>query len=96
MSTIEKSDIKKIAYLARLGIDEQAMPEYAQSLSDILTFVEQMDKADTDNVLPMAHPQDMLQRFRPDAVTEENQREILQANAPLTEDGLFLVPKVIE
>jgi len=96
VSTIEKSDIEKIAYLARLGIDEQAIPEYAQSLTDILTFVEQMDSADTSNVSAMAHPQDMLQRLRADKVTEENQREHLQANAPLTEDGLFLVPKVIE
>jgi len=96
VSTIEKSDIEKIAYLARLGIDEQAIPEYAQSLTDILTFVEQMDKVNTDDVLPMAHPQDMLQRLRTDIITEENQRETLQSNAPLTEDGLFLVPKVIE
>jgi len=96
VSTIEKSDIEKIAYLARLGIDEQAIPEYAQSLSDILTFVEQMDSADTDGVSPMAHPQDMLQRLRDDKVTEDNQREQLQANAPLIEDGLFLVPQVIE
>lgn len=96
MSTIDKTDIEKIAYLARLGIDEAAIPEYAQSLTDILTFVEQMDSVNTDNVTPMAHPQDMTQRLRDDKVTEENQRENLQANAPLTEDGLFLVPQVIE
>jgi len=86
----------KIAYLARVGIDESAMPEYATSLTEILDFVEQMDSADTDNIQPMAHPQDMVQRLREDIVTETNEREQLMQNAPKTENGLFLVPKVIE
>ena len=96
MSKIEEADIKKIAYLSRLGIDDKDIPAYAQSLTEILDFVEQMDSADTANIQPMAHPQDMSQRLRTDEVTEENQRELLMKNAPVSEDGLFLVPKVIE
>jgi aspartyl-tRNA(Asn)/glutamyl-tRNA(Gln) amidotransferase subunit C len=96
VSRIIQEDIQKIAYLARLGIDESAMPEYATSLTEILDFVGQMDSADTDDIQPMAHPQDMVQRLREDIVTETNQREHLMQNAPKTENGLFLVPKVIE
>jgi len=96
VSQIKQEDIQKIAYLARVGIDESAMPEYATSLTEILDFVEQMDSADTDNIQPMAHPQDMVQRLREDIVTETNEREQLMQNAPKTENGLFLVPKVIE
>lgn len=96
MSTIKQEDIQKIAYLARLGIEESAIPEYAASLTEILSFVEQMDSADTENIQPMAHPQDMLQRLREDRVTESDDRELLMQNAPKTEKGLFLVPKVIE
>ncbi|MFK5894643.1 MAG: Asp-tRNA(Asn)/Glu-tRNA(Gln) amidotransferase subunit GatC [Pseudomonadota bacterium] len=93
---MKQEDIRKIAYLARLGIDEAAMPEYATSLTEILDFVEQMDSANTDNIQPMAHPQDMVQPLREDIVTEPNARELLMQNAPKTEQGLFLVPKVIE
>ena len=96
MSTIKKEDIQKIAYLARLGIDESAMPEYASSLTEILDFVEQMNSVDTGNIKPMAHPQDMIQRLREDCVTEPDNRELLMQNAPKSEKGLFLVPKVIE
>ncbi|MBD3620502.1 MAG: Asp-tRNA(Asn)/Glu-tRNA(Gln) amidotransferase subunit GatC [Chromatiales bacterium] len=89
-------DIEKIAHLARLRIEEGDIPAYADNLSHILDLVEQMNGVDTDGVAPMAHPQDASQRLRPDEVTEENQREHFQANAPATEAGLYLVPKVIE
>ena len=58
--------------------------------------IEQMNGVDTSGVTPMAHPLDMAQRLREDVVSEENQREHLQAHAPAVENGLFLVPKVIE
>ena len=96
MSKIEENDIQKIAYLARMKIDENDLPEYAHSLNEILDFVEQMDNADTSSIDAMAHPQDLTQRLRKDVVTEQDQREKLMANAPVKEDGLFLVPKVIE
>ncbi|MFK5986904.1 MAG: Asp-tRNA(Asn)/Glu-tRNA(Gln) amidotransferase subunit GatC [Pseudomonadota bacterium] len=93
---MKQDDIEKIAYLARLGIEQSAIPEYASSLTEILDFVEQMNSADTDNVQPMAHPQDMIQPLREDIVTESDNRDLLMKNAPKTEKGLFLVPKVIE
>lgn len=89
-------DVKKIAYLARLAIDEKDVDNYARNLSDILQFVEQMNEVDTDSVEPMAHPQNAVQRLRPDEITETDNREKLLANAPSADGGLFLVPRVIE
>jgi len=89
-------NVKSIAHLARLEIEEKNIEEYAKSLSSILDLVEQMNAVDTTNVKPMAHPMDVSQRLRVDEVLEENQRETFQKIAPKTEDGLYLVPQVIE
>jgi aspartyl-tRNA(Asn)/glutamyl-tRNA(Gln) amidotransferase subunit C len=94
--SLDKQDIEKIAHLARLGIDEKDVPEYARNLTNILDLVEQMNATDTEGVTPMAHPLDAHQRLRVDEVTEKNQREHFQENAPDVESGLFLVPQVIE
>jgi aspartyl-tRNA(Asn)/glutamyl-tRNA(Gln) amidotransferase subunit C len=94
--SLQKEDVEKIAHLARLAIEETQVEEYARNLSDILTLVERMSAVNTDHVEPMAHPQDMQQRLRADAVTETDRREHFQAIAPQVEDGLYLVPKVIE
>lgn len=94
--SLQKSDVEKIAHLARLAISEQDIPEYTRNLSKILDFVEQMNSVDTSHVEPMAHPLEASQRLRPDEVLEVNQRDCFQANAPLVDCGLFLVPKVIE
>ena len=93
---LDKTDVAKIAHLARLAVDDDALDGYAGELSRILDLVEQMNDVDTSGVEPMAHPLHMAQRLRPDAVTEQDQRARFQAIAPLTEDGLYLVPKVIE
>jgi aspartyl-tRNA(Asn)/glutamyl-tRNA(Gln) amidotransferase subunit C len=93
---LERSDVEKIAHLARLQIREDEVPGYTQTLSDILALVDQLQAADTQNVEPMAHPLDAVQRLRADIVSEENQREQLQSVAPAVENGLFLVPRVIE
>ena len=90
------SDVRQIAHLARLSIDENDIPEYAKNLSDILAFVEKMNAEDTASVEPLAHPLEMKQRLRPDAVTESDQREQFQKIAPSVEAGLYLVPRVIE
>ncbi len=94
--TLSTEDIRNIAKLAKLQINEDELDQYKQDLSNILEFVEQMNQADVDNVEPMAHPQDMMQTLRADVVTETNQREKFQQIAPATQDGLYLVPKVIE
>lgn len=94
--TLDRHDVEKIAHLARLEIDDNDVPEYARNLSDIIEFVEQLNAAMTDRVEPMAHPLDEAQRLRQDVVTEENHRDAYQQIAPLTENGLYLVPRVIE
>ncbi|MEJ2140947.1 MAG: Asp-tRNA(Asn)/Glu-tRNA(Gln) amidotransferase subunit GatC [Gammaproteobacteria bacterium] len=94
--SLEKADVEKIAHLARLAIDEKDVPGYAKNLSSILDLVEQMSSVNTDDVTPMAHPLDATQRLRADEVTETDQRDHFQEIAPNVEDGLYLVPKVIE
>ncbi|MEW5755639.1 MAG: Asp-tRNA(Asn)/Glu-tRNA(Gln) amidotransferase subunit GatC [Pseudomonadota bacterium] len=94
--SLDKTDVEKIAHLARLAIDEGDVARYAQNLSSILALVEQMSAIDTTGIEPMAHPLDVAQRLRADEVTETDQREQFQRIAPLVEDGLYLVPKVIE
>jgi aspartyl-tRNA(Asn)/glutamyl-tRNA(Gln) amidotransferase subunit C len=89
-------DVKKIALLSRLGIDPQDMEPYTKDLSGMLDIMKQMGETSTDNVVPMAHPMDQQQRLRVDEVTECDNRDNFQAIAPLVEDGLYLVPKVIE
>ena len=93
---IERQEIEKLATLARIAIDESTISEVSQRLSSVLDLVDQLQAADTDGVEAMSHPMQATQRLREDEVTEINQREALQAIAPETEDGLFLVPKVIE
>ncbi len=94
--SLDKTQVEKIAHLARLQIDPADVPAYATNLSNILDLVEQMDAVNTTGVDPMAHPTDAVQRLREDTVTESDQRDQFQAIAPQVEDGLYLVPKVIE
>ncbi|HHH36882.1 MAG TPA: Asp-tRNA(Asn)/Glu-tRNA(Gln) amidotransferase subunit GatC [Gammaproteobacteria bacterium] len=94
--SLTRSDVERIAHLARLALDEEDVPVYTRTLSDILELVARMNAVDTHGVEPMAHPLDMAQRLRPDEVTEHDQRERFQAIAPQVEAGLYLVPRVIE
>ncbi len=94
--SLDATAVEKIAHLARLTIADQALEGYATELSRILDLVEQMSTVDTNDVEPMAHPLHMAQRLRPDRAVEPDQRDGLQRLAPLTENGLYLVPRVIE
>lgn len=94
--SLTANDVKKIAHLARLGVDVQDIDSYASDLSGILDLVAHMSELNTEVVAPMAHPMEQGQRLRPDRVTETNMREKFQAIAPQVEAGLYLVPKVIE
>ena len=94
--SLDRSQVETVAKLARLKVDESEMADYVTSLSNILDLVDQMQAVDTTGIEPLANPLDAAQRLRADEVTEVNKREALQANAPLAENGLFLVPKVIE
>ena len=93
---LHKSDIDKIAWLARLAIAENDVSNYTRDLSNILDLVEQMDQVDTAEIPAMAHPLEIPARLRPDELTETNQRDHFQQIAPAVKNGYYLVPKVIE
>ena len=88
--------IHRIAHLARLELAPDAAAAMQQQLNGILAMVDEMSAVDTTGVAPMSHPQEVMQRLRDDRVTESDQRELFQSIAPAVEDGLYLVPKVIE
>lgn len=94
--SISKSDVERVARLARIGIEPHEAERYSIDLSNILTLVEQMNKIDTEGIQPMAHPQDITLRLRDDEVKEVNKRDQFQAIAPAVNQGLYLVPKVID
>ena len=93
---IEQEEIEKIANLARVRISGQQIGEVTQRITEILGMVDQLQAVDTAGIEPMANPLDATQRLRADEVTEVNQREAFQAIAPAVENGLYLVPIVIE
>ena len=89
-------EVARIARLARLELSPAEAEHTRDQLNGILGFIEQLQSVNTDGIEPMAHAVDVVQRLRPDQVTESNRREAYQAIAPETENGLYLVPKVIE
>lgn len=93
---LERSEVEKIAHLARLGLNENDLPRTTETLNNILGLIDRMQAVDTTGVEPLAHPLETQQRLRTDGVTERNQREAFQAIAPAVENGLYLVPRVIE
>jgi aspartyl-tRNA(Asn)/glutamyl-tRNA(Gln) amidotransferase subunit C len=94
--SLDKDQVQQIAALARLKLADDEFGETVEKLSRIVDFVDQLSKASTATVVPMAHPLDVAQRLRPDEVSEEIDRDHFQENAPSVSDGLYLVPKVIE
>jgi len=90
------ADVKRVAHLARIEVDEAEAEGYLKQLSNIFALVEQMQAVDTTGIEPMAHAQDVVLRLRDDVVTEADQHQAFQAIAPQVEAGLYLVPKVIE
>ena len=95
--SLNRDQINSIAHLARLSLTEAEVPVYQDSLSKIVGLVGQLDAAPTAGVEPMAHPlPGLAQRLRADDVTEKDQHELYQRNAPQVEAALYLVPKVIE
>lgn len=94
--SLSPDQVRQVAHLARLELKNEQVEHYAHQLSNILGMVDRLTAVNTDGVSVMAHPLDMVQRLRPDVVTEPDQREAFQEHAPAVQDGLFLVPKVIE
>ncbi len=89
-------EVKRVAWLARLEITDGEAEAAQGQLNDIFNLIEQMQSVDTEGVAPMAHAQDVMQRLREDKVTETDQRTLYQSIAPQVDNGLYLVPKVIE
>lgn len=94
--SLTRTDVDKISFLARIQLSDAEKDRYVHDLNGILALAEQMNAVDTADISPMAHPLHMTQRLRADQVTEPDQRELFQGIAPAVEDGLYLVPKVIE
>lgn len=94
--SVNENDIQKVATLARIAIDEPQVPAITQGINDVLQLIDQMQNVNTDNIEPLANPHDAVQRLRDDVVSADDQRERLMQNAPAQEQGLFLVPKVID
>ena len=94
--TLKSDDVRSIAHLARLHIEDEAVAHYVDDLSSILDLVDQMNRVDTEGVAPLANPLDSSQRLRADEVTETDRRDKFQAIAPDVAEGLYRVPRVIE
>ncbi len=94
--SLSLADVEKVARLARLAMNEQEIQAAQTQLNSIFGLIAEMQAVDTTGIAPMSHAQDLAQRLRQDVVTETNQREAFQAIAPQVEQGLYLVPQVIE
>jgi aspartyl-tRNA(Asn)/glutamyl-tRNA(Gln) amidotransferase subunit C len=90
------SDVQRIAHLARIDIDAKEAADVLGKLTAIFGLVDELLAIDTTGIEPMAHAQAVALPLREDAVTESDQHALFQAVAPAVEDGLYLVPKVIE
>jgi len=94
--SLSTEDVKRIAKLARIRVDQAEISAFQSQLNGIFSLIEEMQAVDTTGVEPMSHAQDLFQRLRADVATEPDRRAAYQAIAPQTENGLYLVPKVIE
>ena len=94
--SLSDDQIRRIARLARIAVGAEEAEAVRERLNRVLGLIDQLQAVDTTGIEPMSHALDVVQPLRPDAVTESDQRARFQADAPAVEDGLYLVPKVIE
>jgi aspartyl-tRNA(Asn)/glutamyl-tRNA(Gln) amidotransferase subunit C len=94
--SLSLADVEKVARLARLAMNDEELKAAQTQLNNIFGLIAEMQAVDTKGIVPMSHAQDVAQRLREDKVTETNQREAFQTIAPQVENGLYLVPQVIE
>lgn len=93
---ITQDDARKVAHLARIAVDDAALPELAERLNGILHFMEQLNEVDIDGVEPMTGVEAMRLKRRKDVVTDGGMQDRILANAPDAREGFFAVPKVVE
>lgn len=94
--SLTSDDVRRIAHLARLAVTDGDVERAQTQLNGFFSMIEAMRAVNTAGIAPMAHAVDVVQRLREDVVTERNQRDLFQSLAPQVENGLYLVPKVIE
>lgn len=94
--SIETADIKKMAWLARIAIAEEDIPDYLHDISNMIDLIAEMNSANTEDIEPLEHPINTTTLLRPDKITETDQRDLLQKIAPTVDRGYYLVPKVIK
>lgn len=94
--SVDKNTVRKAARLARISVPEERLDTLAGELTGIMTWIEQLNEVDVDGVEPMTTPVAMTLPMRDDVVSDGNIRDQVLANAPKTEDGFFVVPKVVE
>jgi len=94
--SLTPDQLQRIALLARIDVSAEEAQGVAQRLNRVLGMIDQLQAVDTQGIEPMSHALDVVQRLRPDAVTESDRRDDYQQGAPAVEQGLYLVPKVIE
>jgi aspartyl-tRNA(Asn)/glutamyl-tRNA(Gln) amidotransferase subunit C len=93
---LKPEDLQKLARLARLAIDDQELQSTLPALGSVVNWVGELANAPTEGVMPMAHPDDLALRLRPDEAQPLLPRESLMQNAPQSSAGLFIVPRVVE
>jgi len=94
--SLDNKQVKEIAYLARLSVDDSQLEQSTEELNNILNLMEELGEIDTGDIEPMAHPLHMSQRLRDDEVSEGDLSKEFQEIAPKTGKSHFLVPTVIE
>lgn len=93
---LDAQQVSSIAELAKLTLSAEQLPEYQQNLGNILSMFEQLAAVDTEHIEPLTNPHDATQRLRADIASEPSPRDYYQTRAPHTEDGYYLVPRVVE
>jgi len=94
--SLTPDQLQRIALLARIDVSDEEAQGVTERLNRVLGLIDQLQAVDTQGIEPMSHALDVVQRLRPDAVTEADRRDDFQKTAPAVEQGLYLVPKVIE
>jgi aspartyl-tRNA(Asn)/glutamyl-tRNA(Gln) amidotransferase subunit C len=94
--TLSPDQIHKLATLAKLKIDDSSMEEISRQLDNIMGLIDQLEQADTAGIEPLSHPQDPVLRLREDQVIDGDRRDDFMALTTHNQEGLYLVPKVIE
>ncbi len=94
--SVDEATVRRIAGLARIGVKEEQIPEFARELSQIIAFVERLDAVNTDGVMPLTSAVERQIKRRDDVVSDGNKSAEILANAPIRDDDYFAVPKVVE